>query len=121
MNSLQWIIKIVVCLLLVSCKQSDVTYQYLMQHPSELQEKYKACEDSASQDKACEIVRTAAKDFLELVNERNQDPEAFGQKVLQIQMKLATLEQDSKDYQDEKQQFQILYAVIAATTSTGDQ
>lgn len=92
-----------------SCNLS-LTYDYLMQHPERLQKEISRC--AISDDASCILVKEAAQDFIELVNERREDPEEFGLKILRAQ------QQFSKQASSEQfKKIQILYAVIRATSA----
>ncbi|MEO8400752.1 MAG: EexN family lipoprotein [Gammaproteobacteria bacterium] len=99
-------------LLISSCKSQPPTYEYLMQHPSLLQDEYTHCQADVYGPN-CDMVKKAARDFLQLVSERSDNPEGFGKQIIQLQTELA-----QKPKSDETQQkLQTLYAVVAATSS----
>ncbi len=103
---------------LTSCHAQSLTYEYLMQHPKQLQQEYTRCTQGENQDEAqCKTIKQAAADFLQLVEERNRDPEEFGSHIMQVQTRLATAKLDPAEKQKQVQQLHTLYAVIAATTS----
>lgn len=86
----------------MSCDHS-LSYDYLMQHPLALKRALLRCGEEDTS--ACQEVRRAAEDFSELINERRQDPEKFGETILKAQ-------QNSTD----PEKIKIFYAVIAATS-----
>lgn len=62
------------------------TYSYLMLHPNHLQELYSQCsEDAVSASQPCDLIARAQADFAALVNQRQQDPERFGARIMQEQ------------------------------------
>lgn len=108
-----------VFLLMSGCEKPTFSYDYLMQHPNVLQDEYQTCEQTKSTDQRCKIVKQATDDFLQLANERNQEPEVFGLKIMQVQIKIAELSQkpESKiEYEKQNQKLASLYAVIAMTS-----
>jgi len=69
---------------LSACEAEKPTYVSLMLHPAALQKSYNRCvEQVADAGFPCEIVLRAQADFTELSNQREQDPERFGARVLQ--------------------------------------
>lgn len=132
------------CLFSLSgCKESD-TYSYLMLHPSILQQDYERCEESGFEGQNCDLVRKAGEQFALLVDERRENPETFGLKIIQAQQSLAvaadklqlakqnlakapsdsknqqTVDAAEKDYHDQHLQMRILLKVIRATSFSGD-
>lgn len=110
------------------------TYDYLMQHPDFLQQRYHHCiEHSSDSQAACNTIMRAQNDFAELVNQRDQDPEGFGARVLQEEENRAYLKQqfhtaeqknNASEIDKSKQAYQaadlkvkILLSVIAATSN----
>lgn len=65
---------------LVSCYQKETTYDYLLQHPADVQTLLSQCDGNSS--KECENARRAEQDFQTLMHDRDQDPEKFGQRIL---------------------------------------
>jgi hypothetical protein len=90
----KYLASLLIIFLLGACHTSP-TYQYLMEHPAELEKEAAHC-SGADPSAECDIVRQAAHDFIVMVNERNRDPESFGSSILQAQQKLATLRDDIK-------------------------
>lgn len=72
--------------LMTGCWEQKPTYLYLMVHPDYLQQSYRRCvQEAMSPTLQCEIIMRAQGDFTSLINQREQDPEGFGVKVLQEQ------------------------------------
>jgi len=90
-------------LLLTSCKNSSLTYAYLMQHPSILQKEMMHCQLTLVENAECEVVKRAARDFSQLIVDRQANPEQFGERILRAE------EQSSLE------QVSILLAVVAET------
>ena len=105
-------------LLLGGCKAEPLTYDFLMQHPTVLQKEITRCQDNNSAE--CAVLNQAAHDFLQLINDRRDDPEEFGQQVMQVQTRLAELARqpgNKDEYQQQEKKLLTLYAVIAATSA----
>src|SRR3990167_9180440 len=105
------------CLLLTGCEAEPVTYDSLMQNPSRLQKESVICQQN--EEPQCNIVRQAAQNFLQLINERRDDPEKFGQEIIQIQISLSELAKQpgtKEMYQQQEKKLRILFAVVAATS-----
>jgi hypothetical protein len=90
-------IRILGLLLLASlsaCDRERPTYSYLMRHPDYLQQVYNGCvEQVVGSAVPCDTVMRAQADFTQLVNERAQNPERFGARVLQAQENTVYLRQ----------------------------
>lgn len=100
------IFKIYVILLtvvLLSGCQQTLSYDYLMQHPAILQKEYVSCQVEASAQ--CDQVVHAAEDFRALVQQRGDNPELFGLRIMQAQQR------------GDKKKVRVLYAVVKATSS----
>jgi hypothetical protein len=128
----QWpafVLTLISFLFLTSC-QKEENYDYFMQHPDVL---YKAVEICQQQNHPfCADVNLASNDFSALVNERAEDPELFGQKIMQEQARAVNLLQiyqqtqqigdvgkvksAARAYRSQKTKIKILYAVILATS-----
>lgn len=105
-------------MMLNGCQFDTSTYDYYIRHPTELQYAYSRCQEGQNTDEAqCKIVTQASQDFLQLVEERSRDPEAYGTEIMHLQMALAkNPDTHSEDYQQQLQKLQAMYAVIAATS-----
>lgn len=89
-------------MLVLSGCQKPLTYGELMQRPELLQKEYEDCRGQTSTQ--CDEVVRAAEDFRLLVQQREEDPEAFGYRIIQA-------EQNG----DEKK-VRVLHAVVRATS-----
>lgn len=73
---------------LMGCSEQH-TYSYLMQHPAVLKNDLTDCQSSIQktkeQAKQCEVVMNAAANVMTILNEQQQDPEKFGQRVLDME------------------------------------
>lgn len=106
---------------LFGCNQKPLTYDYLMQHPTVLKEKFADCNDATSEHQEyCTSVKQAARDFMLLVDEHNNDPIKFGKMVMTLQDEMARLKTQNDQVEKLKQdhtKLKIYYAVIATTTA----
>ncbi len=108
-------ILITIAFLLVGCSQQDLTYQYLMQHPVELERAAIRCQTSDAT--ACDVVQHAAEDFSALINQRAKDPQLFGERILQAQEALEKLTVTDPAYHEQDAKVRVLLAVVAATSA----
>lgn len=87
-------ILILLPLLLIGCKEKQ-SYSYYMRHPLELKKEITECqsilEKTKDQAAKCEIVMYAAMNITALINTQQQDPEKFGQHILDAQENYAKL------------------------------
>jgi ABC-type uncharacterized transport system auxiliary subunit len=118
MKLIQMIATLFLSLMLSGCKTETVTYDYLMQHPTELQNAYASCNEGNNPDEAaCNTIKQAANDFYQLAEARGKDPEGFGREIINIQIALAkNPDVNSDEYKKQVQKLQSMYAVIAATS-----
>lgn len=116
---------------LLGCHK-EINYISLMQHPNELKTVLRECQLATYS--YCDDANRAAKDFTLLINERAEDPELFGQKIMHAQQELALLSQNylqaqqgkNKDktkaveqaYRAQKNKLKILYAVVLETSQS---
>jgi len=114
---------------LLGCHE-EITYTYLMQHPRQLQTILDECQLQTTS--YCDEVHRAAKNFAAFVNERAENPELFGQKIMRVQQQLVLLSRNylqamhdgnaekiqaaKQAYHAQKNQLKILYAVIVDTS-----
>lgn len=141
-NYMKHIIILAVVCLLAGCKES-MNYSYLMLHPNMLHQAYAACEEASFQGQDCDLVKKAGENFAALVDQRREDPELFGHKILlaqqtvslmadhlsETQQQLSAKPQDptlqeqvktmQKTYEDQQLQVKVLLAVVRST-SFGD-
>ena len=103
---------------ITGCQSNTYTIDDLMQHPDTLQQAYLRCTNGENTNASqCTIVIQAAREFSSLAEERNQDPEKFGRRIMDLQAAMATgLKPDSAAYQQQADELRAMYAVIAATT-----
>lgn len=115
--------------LLTGCHR-DYTYIDWMKHPKALQKAILQCQRNERPE--CVDVFKAAEDFLALIHQRSNDPEAFGLMLLQAEQKAAALENEIKEDQQKgalqeaveknqtlmkvKDQIKIGLAVVAMTS-----
>lgn len=82
------------------CNNEALTYDYLMQHPAVLQKEIGRCEAmsfrerSNAQNAQCKIVADASNKMTELVTDQHNDPQEFGQRILDLQMASALTKQE---------------------------
>ena len=85
MSPFKFIVVFSMFAMLVGC-QEKVNYTYLMEHPAFLKDEVMRCESSggkvSSDAPSCDLVMRAANDFTNLINEQQEDPEKFGQRIL---------------------------------------
>lgn len=70
----------------LGCQPKHSSYLYLLRHPDFLQEQMANCQ--TTQSSVCETVKKAADDYLAMNNQREENPEAFGLKILDAQRDL---------------------------------
>jgi len=88
-----------------------------MQHPLVLKQMILRCDESDLPE--CTDVKRAAQDFSQLINERQEDPEKFGMKIMAAQQELANLKLQratSQALTEQQQKINVLYAVVVLTT-----
>lgn len=87
---------------LAGCNEK-LTYAYLMQHPDVLKAEIQRCESlsinqrTSENSAQCKIVANAANDMLIFISAQQQDPQEFGQKILDLQMAFAKSAQQLAD------------------------
>lgn len=110
----------------------EITYNYLMQHPHQLQKILNECH--LQTHPYCDEANRAADDFTSYVDKRRENPELFGQQIMQVQQQLALLSKNDEQakqeknpekikiaeqaYQAEKEKLNILYAVVVETSQS---
>lgn len=96
---------IFVTVFLMGCQEQQLTYSYLMQHPDIVKEKVEQCESQSFAEKSqeqiaqCKIVMNAATNLMSIMSTQQQDPEQFGQKILDAEMASAKAKQELIDAQ----------------------
>ncbi len=90
------------------CDRKPLTYVYLMQHADEMQQAVADCQGQSTPE--CMMVKKAAQDYVDLNNIHQDNPELFGQRLLQTQQDYAkvtadlnTLKQKPSDANNQKQ------------------
>lgn len=77
-------------LLALSGCNEKITYSYLMEHPLYVKQEVGRCQTidhKSSADKAhCEMVMVAATALMSMINEEQENPEKFGQKVMETEL-----------------------------------
>jgi hypothetical protein len=109
-----------VCLITSCHHAAPMDYAYLTSHPAALQDAVNQCKmtDFAGMD--CATVRRAANDFSELMNEEEQNPVAFGKKILEAQTQLVDLQnkaQSPTTEQARQQQQEKIDAMLAVVST----
>lgn len=73
--------------------EDQLTYSYLQQHAGVLKQKVAECqsidEKSSENIHQCQVVMNAAADLIVIINEQQDDPEKFGEKILTAETELA--------------------------------
>lgn len=87
-----------------------------MTHPLVLKKLVLQCDESDQPE--CVDVRRAAQDFSELINQRRDDPEKFGMKIIAAQQELANLKLHAapEAIRQQQQQINVLYTVVVLTS-----
>lgn len=74
---------------LMGCKK-ELTSSYLLQHPQVLKQEVTHCQlmgqKTAEQEARCRIVMDAAVDLTMMLNKQQEDPEKFGQQLLDTEI-----------------------------------
>jgi hypothetical protein len=116
---------------LLGCHE-EITYTYLMQHPHRLQTVLDECQHQTYS--YCDEAHRAAQDFAVFVDQRAENPELFGQKIMEVQQQLAlslknylqvkqegnaeSIKVAEQAYHAQKDKLKILYAVVVATSQS---
>jgi hypothetical protein len=122
---------VVSCFILAACEPSKQDYAYLMTHPKVLEEEAGRCQSIANMK--CEAVAKAANDFSVLLNQRQNDPEKFGESIMQLEYQISLLKTklamaavgsvQAKELMtesaDKQQEVDIMLAVVGATSGVG--
>ena len=95
------------CVLFVSvfilsgCNENQ-NYDYLMEHPEQLEKAYAHCRTQPAP--GCDEVVRAAEDFSSLIEQHNENPELVGLQIMRAQQ------------QGNQKKVHVLYAVLRATS-----
>lgn len=118
------LIFLTLALFLSSC-QKDHDHSYLMQHPDELEQMYKVCQNTPQP--FCDTVIQAMQDYVKLFHEASQSPVQFGLKVMRAQQQWVALKQAlqneennadqillmARAYEDQSDELKIYYAILS--------
>ncbi len=77
--------------LLVTACDHTATPEYLMRHPNVLEREVQTCDVQATNSVYCKMVFNTRSMFVNLIDEMQSDPEAFGQSILDLEMQTAQL------------------------------
>ncbi len=94
-------------LALTGCSDKTKTFQYLVEHPEEIQPVLNSCNlqaEKATVDQQCIIANQAADHLRDLVLKFRQNPQQFGELILQTQMQIAK-NKKSTALQDQYRQY----------------
>lgn len=83
---LKWLVLFFGVFLLLGCKPKSA-YLSLIQHPEELQSQLADCQGNNTSD-VCKVIKRAAQDLVIFNNQRQDNPEKFGLRILQAQQTL---------------------------------
>lgn len=73
---------------LTGCNEK-LTYEYLVQHPMVLKAEVERCQSGEQPNQAdCPVIMNAATNFAAMYNDRQQQPEKFGERLLALQLEL---------------------------------
>ena len=129
MKQLFFLISSLIVFLISGCHE-EITYTYLMQNPHRLKVLLNECQHQTYY--YCSEAHRAADDFTVFVNARTENPEGFGQQIMQEQQQLALLLKNylqakhegnpeniktaEQAYKAQKDKLKILYAVVVVTS-----
>ncbi|VVC76239.1 hypothetical protein AQUSIP_15450 [Aquicella siphonis] len=109
--------------LLAGCKDK-ASYSYYMQHPAALKAAVTSCQSeynkTADRAAECEIVLFAAENMISLINEQQENPEKFGQRILTAQMDYMVLKQRAAEADQSYQQLKNTHAPDARLRTAKD-
>jgi hypothetical protein len=87
-----YLIVIVCSIFLVGCHR-ELSQEYLMRHPDVLEKELLYCQSGSGTEKYCEHVKQVMEEFVALAKTQREEPEAFGNQILQMQIEQAALQQ----------------------------
>lgn len=76
----------------MGCHQEEKNYDYYMRHPYELRDEVKKCE--GTRNTKCEMLSRAMENMSEIVVKQQDNPEQFGQLVMDAEFRLMRLKVD---------------------------
>lgn len=101
---------------LTGCEK-PITYSYLIQHPTVLKKEWDNCQltgvNTKAQKERCEIVSYAATTLASLINEMQQDPEKYGQAIMDQEFACVKLKVAQEDLQQALQKLNETHASSA--------
>ena len=106
------------CVLLVACDSKKHDEQYFLTHPTALMSASESCNlmgiDGMIDTTPCETVMKARLAFSAMVEENQENPQAFGEQVIQLQNQLSAAKTQGLSKQQIKleQQLARMYSVI---------
>lgn len=104
----KYIIFFFIFFFIVGCKK-EWTYTDLIEQPALLDQQIEQCETTheATEEKAfqCSLVMQASTYFSSLVNQQKENPEQFGERILQAEMLVAEIEEELRN-QEKQLKFQ---------------
>lgn len=77
---------------LTSCNKKDE--QYYQKHPAELQKAIKACPNKQPERLSCKQIEAIGNQMMTLAYQLQYSPQGFGNKILNLQQKIATSKMD---------------------------
>jgi len=90
------ILFVLISMLMISACQErsgEKLYEFLMVHPDQLRAEISDCQhvdpDTNELSPYCKTVMRAANDMMVMIDDQQKDPEAFGKKILRMQMEYA--------------------------------
>lgn len=112
---------------ITACQQQDLTVSYLAEHPRVLERELQRCmtDPRSSQLSQCKVAIEAQGILRGYLEQAQTDPEGFGQRILDVQMNMATIKTEmatsdqasakmaelKKTYDDKQKEVSILLAV----------
>ena len=115
MNSIFKVITLTMMLLAFSgCKQKSLTYLDLMRHPALIQDELANCQTHVPAN--CDLVKRAERDYSLMNSERVENPEQFGQKILQAQQELGKMQVAKADTTTQLEHVNAMLAIVSATS-----
>lgn len=88
----------IIALGLASCTPEGASYYQT--HPQKLQQAIKACPEKKPQGMSCEELQQLARQMNSLAYQLQQSPQGFGTQIINLQVKLANLQEEIKHNPD---------------------
>lgn len=90
MSLMHYISLVIAVMVLSGCQNTNYSQDYLIQHPNLVKKEIEYCQSllnkTPEQAKRCELVMNAAGILMALLSERQQDPEKFGRRVIDVEI-----------------------------------